>query len=238
MANPYFQFKQFTVWHDKCAMKVGTDGVLLGAWAQVEEAHHILDIGTGTGLVALMLAQRSSANSSVVALEIDETAVLQARENVNRSPWKDRVEVVQADFRNYRSDKKFDVIVSNPPYFIDSLECPDEQRATARHAITLTYEELLRGSVDLLSPENGKLTIVIPMNVVEKVKGLASTCGLYLNRQLLVITKPGGEPKRTLLTFTFQQQECQEEVLLTEISRHQYSPEYIALTREYYLKIE
>ena len=135
MSNPYFQFKQFTVWHDKCAMKVGTDGVLLGAWTSVESAHRILDIGTGTGLVALMLVQRSLPDANIVALEIDEAAVGQARENIIRSPWKERVEVVQADFRKYRSSDKFDVIVSNPPYFVDSLECPDRQRTAARHRL-------------------------------------------------------------------------------------------------------
>ena len=116
MSNPYFQFKQFTVWHDQCAMKVGTDGVLLGAWASVERARRILDIGTGTGLVALMLAQRSLPDAKIVALEIDEAAAGQARENVARSPWQERIEVVQADFKKYRSSDKFDVIVSNPPY--------------------------------------------------------------------------------------------------------------------------
>ena len=133
MSNPYFQFKQFTVWHDKCAMKVGTDGVLLGAWASVQNAHKILDVGTGTGLVALMLAQRSLPDADIIALEIDEAAAGQARENVTRSPWKERVEVVQTDFRDYQSSDKFDVIVSNPPYFVDSLECPDQQRNAARH---------------------------------------------------------------------------------------------------------
>ena len=113
MANPFFQFKQFTVWHDKCAMKVGTDGVLLGAWASVQGAHRILDIGTGTGLVALMLAQRSLPDANIVALEIDEAAAGQAKENVARSSWKDRIEVVKQDFLFYQSPDKFDVIVSN-----------------------------------------------------------------------------------------------------------------------------
>lgn len=202
MSNPYFQFKQFTVWHDKCAMKVGTDGVLLGAWTSVESAHRILDIGTGTGLVALMLAQRSLPDANIVALEIDEAAVGQARENVIRSPWKERVEVVQADFRKYRSSDKFDVIVSNPPYFVDSLECPDRQRAAARHNDSLTYEDLLEGVSGLLT-ENGFFTVVIPADVAERVKKIASIKKLYAVRQLNVITKPGGIPKRVLITFSF-----------------------------------
>lgn len=207
MSNPYFQFKQFTVWHDKCAMKVGTDGVLLGAWASVQNAHKILDVGTGTGLVALMLAQRSLPDADIIALEIDGAAAGQARENVTRSPWKERVEVVQTDFRDYQSSDKFDVIVSNPPYFVDSLECPDQQRNAARHNGSLTYEELLEGVVGLLA-EDGTFTIVIPTDVADRVKMIAATKNLYAVRQLNVITKPGGIPKRTLITFTFSNQEC------------------------------
>ena len=236
MSNPYFQFKQFTVWHDQCAMKVGTDGVLLGAWTSVQNAHKILDVGTGTGLVALMLAQRSLPDADIVALEIDETAAGQARENVTRSPWKERVEVVQTDFRSYQSSDKFDVVVSNPPYFVDSLECPDRQRNAARHNDSLTYEELLEGVAGLLA-EDGTFTIVIPVDVADRVKMIAAVKNLYAVRQLNVITKPGGVPKRTLITFTFSNQECVVEELLTELARHQYSEEYIALTREYYLNM-
>lgn len=236
MSNSYFQFKQFTVWHDKCAMKVGTDGVLLGAWAPVRDAHRILDVGTGTGLVALMLAQRSLPEAGIVALEIDGPAAAQARENVARSPWKERIEVVQADFKEYRSSDKFDVIVSNPPYFVDSLECPDRQRNSARHTDSLTYEDLLAGVSGLLA-EEGTFTLVIPADVADKVKAVASAQRLQAVRQLNVITKPGGIPKRTLITFSFSGGECVVEELLTEVARHQYSDEYIALTREYYLKM-
>lgn len=235
MANPYFQFKQFTVWHDKCAMKVGTDGVLLGAWSSLEGATKIMDVGTGTGLVALMLAQRSLPDAHIVALEIDSAAAGQARENVERSAWKDKIDVVQADFRLYDTPVRFDVIVSNPPYFVDSLECPDRQRSTARHNNSLSYEELLHGVTRLLS-ENGRFTIVIPTDVVDKVKLIASECNLYAIRQLNILTKPGGKSKRTLIAFSFDgRKECVVEELLTELARHQYSEEYIALTREYYL---
>lgn len=236
MSNPFFQFKQFTVWHDKCAMKVGTDGVLLGAWTFICEAHRILDIGTGTGLVALMLAQRSLANATIVALEIDEIASEQAKENVERSPWKDRIEVIKQDFKLYQSTEKFDVIVSNPPYFVDSLTCPDLQRNTARHNDSLTYKELIRGVTELLSV-NGTFTIVIPTDVAEQVKAIALTYKLNTVRQLNIITKPGSNPKRVLITFSFSSQKCTVEELLIEIARHQYSAEYKELTKEYYLRI-
>ena len=216
MANPFFQFKQFTVWHDKCAMKVGTDGVLLGAWASVQGAHRILDIGTGTGLVALMLAQRSLPDANIVALEIDEAAAGQAKENVARSPWKDRIEVVKQDFLFY--------------------QCPDQQRSMARHNDSLTYEKLLEGVADLLKKE-GTFTIVIPTDVADRVKTAASEYHLYATRQLNVITKPGGTPKRMLITFTFNNEGCIKEELLTEVARHQYSEEYMTLTRDYYLNM-
>lgn len=237
MSNPFFQFKRFTVWHDKCAMKVGTDGVLLGAWTNVQSAHRILDVGTGTGLVALMLAQRSLLDAHIIALEIDEAAAEQAKENVVRSPWKDRIEVLHSDFKQYQSEDKFDVIVSNPPYFVDSLSCPNMQRNTARHNQSLAYEDLLEGVYKLLS-ENGSFIVVIPSDVVDKVKSIALAYGLHAVRQLNVITKPGGIPRRTLISFAFLSQPCVVEELLTEIARHRYSEEYIALTRDYYLYME
>lgn len=235
MPQPYFQFKQFTVWHDKCAMKVGTDGVLLGAWAPVGSANRILDIGTGTGLVALMLAQRTG-KASITALEIDSDASIQARENVERSPWKERVEVIQADFKQYYSPLKYDLIVSNPPYFADSLESPDQKRNCARHNGHLTYEELLKGATSLLSAQ-GIFTLVIPSDAAGCVAELAAKYALYPSRQLLVSTKVNDKPKRILISFTFEKQECHTEHLLTEIARHQYSEEYIRLTKDFYLKM-
>lgn len=236
MSNSYFQFKQFTVWHDKCAMKVGTDGVLLGAWSPIENSSRILDVGTGTGLVALMLAQRSLSDTNIIALEINKSAAEQARENVERSPWKDRMEVVQGDFISYHSSVKFDAIVSNPPYFVNSLGCSAQSRNTARHNDSLTYEKLFEGVAGLLE-NKGIFTIVIPTDMTDKVKLIAAMQNLYAFRQLYIMTKPGGDSKRTLICFSFAEQECIVEDLLIEISRHQYSQEYIALTRDFYLRM-
>ena len=132
MPNPYFQFKQFTVRHDKCAMKVGTDGVLLGAWAPVQDVKRILDVGAGSGLISLQLAQRNP-EAVITSVEIDPAAAAQAQENIQSSPWSNRMEVVCCDFRKYHPEDKFDLIVSNPPYFVDALRCPDNQRCMARH---------------------------------------------------------------------------------------------------------
>ncbi len=246
MSNPYFQFKQFTVWHDKCAMKVGTDGVLLGAWAPVDDARRILDVGTGTGLVALMLAQRSDA--LITAIEIDESAVCQAIENSERSPWSHRITVVQADFNTYKPDEKYDLIVSNPPYFTNSMRCPDHQRNHARHTDTLTYETLVRRASGLLS-ESGTLAVVLPAEMAESVTHIACACHLSPVRRLNVRTKPDGDVRRVLLAFRRGERPCEAneqasdtlpcevEELLTEVERHRYSDAYIALTRDYYLHI-
>lgn len=234
MPQSSFQFKQFTVFHDRCAMKVGTDGVLLGAWAPVDDATRILDVGTGTGLVALMLAQRSQA--SIVALEIDEAAALQAQENVDRSPWQGRIEVIKADFKHYVTEQKFDLIVSNPPYFSDSLKCPDKQRNAARHDTDLTYLDLLKGVTRVLNPD-GLFALVIPADAENQVRELAFTQGLHPVRCLHVITKPENPPKRVLVAFSFHCEGCKSESMVTEIARHRYSDAYIALTKEFYLKM-
>ena len=238
MPNHYFKFKQFTVWHDKCAMKVNTDGALLGAWVSVREANRILDVGTGTGLVALMLAQRAPADSSVTALEIDADAVEQARENVYRSPWRERVNVLRMDFREYVDTEKFDVIVSNPPYFEGSLICPNQQRTVARHNTSLTHEELLAGVSSLLT-EKGEFTVIIPTDIVKAFVITAQKYYLYPRKQLSVITnKTSLKPKRTLICFSFDKKECFKEELLIEVAPKRYSEEYVRLMRDYYLYME
>ena len=235
MENTGFRFKEFTIQHDRCAMKVGTDGVLLGAWSNVAQASRILDIGTGTGLVALMVAQRS--NASIVALDIDKDAVEQAKVNVENSPWKDRIVVMEQDFNTFAPKETFDLIVSNPPYFVDSLTCPEKQRTLARHNNTLGYDELLGGVAKLLS-DDGRFCLIVPVDVSESIKAKAALLGLFVQKQLDVITAPGKLPKRILIEFAFHDTEQIEWLeLLIEEKRHQYSLEYIALTRDYYLKM-
>ena len=235
MPNPYFAFKQFTVRHDRCAMKVGTDGVLLGAWTDLSHSRRILDIGTGTGLIALMLAQRCM-DARITAIDLDSAAVEQAQENIQASPWKDRIEALQQDICTYHPNGTFDTIVSNPPYFIDSLKCPDGQRSTARHTDTLDADRLI-GKVSELLTSDGRFSIILPAEQTEDLIRVAGEKGLHPSRQTWVITRPGLSPKRILMEFRKIPVTLQSDELVIELERHVYSEEYIALTKEFYLKM-
>ena len=235
MPNPYFAFKQFTVRHDRCAMKVGTDGVLLGAWTDLSHSRRILDIGTGTGLIALMLAQRCM-DARITAIDLDSAAVEQAQENIQASPWKDRIEALKQDICTYHPNGTFDTIVSNPPYFIDSLKCPDGQRSTARHTDTLDADRLI-GKVSELLTSDGRFSIILPAEQTEDLIRVAGEKGLHPSRQTWVITRPGLSPKRILMEFRKIPVTLQPDELVIELERHVYSEEYIALTQEFYLKM-
>lgn len=235
MATPYFTFKQFTIHHDRCAMKVGTDGVLLGAWTDLHSSSRILDIGTGTGLIALMLAQRNP-EAFITAIDIDMEAVEQAHGNIQSSPWKNRVEVIQQDICTFIPNALFDTIVSNPPYFIDSLKCTDIQRNTARHTDTLDAEHLLSKVAELLTP-NGRFSLILPADQTNDLLRLAAIHGLYPSRHTAVITRPGLAPKRILIEFRKKKETLQTNELVIELERHIYSEDYIALTKDFYLKM-
>lgn len=235
MPNPFFSFKQFTVYHDRCAMKVGTDGVLLGAWTDLSASRRILDIGTGTGLIALMTAQRCP-EAQITAIDIDAEAVNQARENVEASPWKNRVGILLQDVCTYASESGFDTIVSNPPYFIDSQKCPDNQRTTARHTDTLDAPRLLEKVAEFLTPD-GRFSLILPADQTDGLLQIAQAQGLYPSRLTQVITRPGLSPKRSLVEFRKTPQDYSVNELVVELERHVYSDEYIALTREFYLKM-
>lgn len=246
MSNSSFSFKQFTICQEKCAMKVGTDGVLLGAWAPVRNARHILDVGTGTGLIALMMAQRTSPDVRITALEIDPDAAAQAKENADASPWRERIEVIANNFNEYKNEHKFDLIVSNPPYFVESLKCPDGQRNTARHTSDeLNYEILMGHSASLIAPY-GIVAVVVPAEVEACVEEAAWAAGLALTHKTSVITKMGKTCKRLLLAFTFAGGQGsrlyelyatrREDVLCMMTPDGEYTTEYKELTGDFYLK--
>ena len=224
-----FSFKQFHICQDRTAMKVGTDGVLLGAWA--EGGTRVLDIGTGTGVIALMMAQRFPA-SSVTALDIDADAVRQARETVDASPFRGQVTVCQTDFLRWSGEGAFDSIVSNPPYFIDSLTSPDARRSLARHAASLPYDQLLRKCYDLLTAD-GEVSVVVPFDCRSRMESAAALAGLVLTRLCAVRTTSRKPPRRYLLAF---RKSVATNLPLTEAELVIDSAEFRELLRDFYLK--
>ena len=236
MSNDYFQFRQFIVHQQRCAMKVGTDGTLLGAWAAAPSVKcRILDIGTGTGLIALMMAQRFP-ESEVIGIDIDPEAVAQARENVRLSPFSERITIEQQDLMKFDDTEGFDIIVSNPPYFVDSLECPDDQRTMARHTVSLTYDGLIRQAFRLLK-DDGSLSLVIPAESRSLIESAASLSGFFLSRVCLVKTTPRKQPKRQLIEF--RKHSVKELIIeegIIEDSPNVRSAWYQQLTKDFYIK--
>lgn len=237
MPNSSFVFKQFTIKQDKCAMKVGTDAVVLGAWIKPNGSKSILDIGTGTGIIALMLAQKSQAQ--IEAIDIDESSVEQARQNIHESPFASQIHVFHSSFQDFSSnhhDKKYDLIVTNPPYFEQSLKSTQEQRSYARHADYLPFEELLNGVKKLLS-HKGKFCLILPTLEAEKFRELAERKGFFLSKLLRVKSKADKDTaKRHVMQFEFVPTEFSEETLIIEnTERHDYTEAYKQLTKDYYL---
>jgi tRNA1Val (adenine37-N6)-methyltransferase len=234
MSNQYFQFKQFTVWHDKCAMKVGTDGVLLGAWINPGNATRILDIGAGTGVIALMLAQKT--NAIIDAIDIDKDAVQQAQDNIKRTPWKNRISVIETSFQEFAktSNYKYDLIVTNPPYFENSLKSNNIPRNIARHNDSLPFEELLQG-VSRLLDNNGKFSVILPYVDAQIFIVDAALCHLYCNVKTMV--KPSDKKKvsRILLEFSSERKKIIETSISILNSENEYSKEYKNLTKDFYL---
>ena len=228
-----FRFKQFAVEQDDVAMKVGTDGVLLGAWAACEGAKRILDIGTGTGLIALMLAQRNP-EAQIQAVEIDETATRRARSNFDKSPWAERLEVKCCAVQEFNPAEKFDLIISNPPYFVDSLLPPDAKRSTARHTHDLSFEELDKAVCRLLADE-GRFALILPTAEFEKYLSITQ---LQLVRRCDVYPKIGAEIKRVMAEFAKSETAdvTHEKITIEQECRGDYTDEYRTLTKDFYLK--
>lgn len=233
-----FKFKEFTVHQDRCAMKIGTDSVLLGAWASVKkQPKSILDIGAGTGVLALMLAQRTSAEL-IDALEIDNDAYEQCVENFEQSLWSDRLFCYHASLDEFVNEieDRYDLIISNPPFFNNNFKSAYEQRDLARFTDALPFRHLIESISKLLS-KDGILSIIIPFSEEKDFIVMASKEHLFPSRILRVKGTPNSELKRSLMEFSFQECEVNPEVLIIESTRHQYTQEYIRMTKDFYIKM-
>lgn len=237
MSSSYFRFKQFTVWHDQCAMKVGTDGVLLGALASPKTGLRFLDVGTGSGLIAMMLAQRFP-KARIDAIDIDEDAINQAKTNIDKSIFANRIEVSLRDFCEMRSSlTMYDLIVSNPPFYTENTSCPDRQRDIARHADSLPFATLARNASEMLS-ENGVFTVVIPTQNASDFIQECSYCGMFLSERTDIQTTPRKDVKRCILAFT---KKCSNNskisTLMMRTEYGDWSEEYKQLTKDFYLNL-
>ncbi|MFC5272038.1 tRNA1(Val) (adenine(37)-N6)-methyltransferase [Adhaeribacter terreus] len=234
MANSYFQFKQFRINQDKTAMKVCTDSCVLGAWAEVEKATEILDIGTGTGLLSLMVAQRSGAK--ITAVEIDEAAAEQARENFTGSSWKNRIVLEQKSLQAFGKENQqhFDEIVCNPPFFQASLKSPDAAKTIAKHTQELPFEDLLHFVKRFLTPE-GIFYLLLPPSEAEVFRKLALNEKLFPVKELQLFTQPNGKHLRTIYAYSFQKKPAEQQSLIIRNPDQTYTAEFAALLRDYYL---
>lgn len=235
MSSQEFVFKQFTILQDKCAMKVGTDAVLLGSWVNTSHTKNILDIGTGTGIITLMLAQKSDA--IIDAIDIDANACMQALQNASNCRWKDRIHIHHISLQQFASSSnhKYDLIVSNPPYFVDSSKALEESRTNARHTDQLPFDDLLNGVLNLLSPD-GKFYVILPTKESQVFREMAEKQNLFLTKLTRVITRTDKPEKRQLMKFEYTKKEVEEDAIIIEKEgRHCYTDEYIELTKDYYL---
>lgn len=230
-----FTFKQFVIKQDKTPMKVGTDGVLLGAWVKCEGKKCILDIGTGTALIALMMAQRNHL-AHIDAVEIDEDSASQAKENVEASKWGDRVDIHNIDIVNFNNKFSYDLIVSNPPYFNDSLLPPSKKREVARHTTTLNFESLIDSVLRLMTCD-GRFDLILPIKEMTDFKSLAKG-RLFPVRECRVLSRIDGDAKRVMCEFSSQNTtDCQfENIAIRESNSNEYTQEYSLLTADFYLK--
>lgn len=239
MATPDFRFKQFTIRHDRSAMKVGTDGVLLGAWAgsnfnTISTPFRILDVGTGTGLIALMMAQRFPA-ANIVGIDIDEASLEQAKENVESTPFKTRISIEKQDFSDINSfSRQFDLIVSNPPFYTEDTLGGNQARDKARHTTSLPFEILVENATKLLT-EEGLFSVIIPHQSAADFISICVANRLYLTRRLNIRSTERKSFNRVLLEFSTKMQPSETNTLTLYDANNNRSPEYAQLTQDFYL---
>ena len=229
-----FRFKQFAVVNDRTAMKVGTDGVLLGAWCPAEGARHVLDVGTGCGVIALMIAQRN-ASAVINAIDIDHDAIEEATLNFKASPWGERLTAIEGDFTELQTAERYDLIVSNPPYFTNGVLPTGDARTQARHTGTLSYRQLIEGASRLLS-DDGTLALITPTDAEGDIVEAATFSSLPFRCMTRVIPVEGAAPKRVLWLLSRRDLPYREDTLTIACRDGSFTSEYIALTGAFYLK--
>ncbi len=234
MPESIFHFRQFSINQDICAMKVGTDAVLLGSWADASNATTVLDIGTGTGVLTLMLAQKT--NAKIDAIDIDENAYKQAKQNAELSIWKDRIHVFHSSLQAFSqsSDHKYSLIISNPPYFDENSASAIEARNITFHTHRLSFDELIEGVTKMLN-QDGSFYVILPFIEGTQFSSLAHNSGLFLQKIMNVKTVKDKKIKRVLMKFGFEKRNLVEEELVIHEDDLSYTKDYIELTKDYYL---
>lgn len=231
-----FHFKSFSITQEQSAMKVGTDGVLLGAWSSpTSYPHKILDIGTGTGLIAIMLAQRFT-DSEIHAIDIDEATAQEAQINAQSSPFSERLKIQHCALQNFSPKENFDLIVSNPPYFRKTTKSNNRRRALARDNETLNLEYLIEKSYDLLS-NNGNLSLITPAYEFEIIEAIAQNKGFFITRICWVKGNNNSPTKRVLINLSKKKDQVKENYLTIEKNRHNFTEEYRDLCKDFYVKM-
>lgn len=234
MANTWFRFKQFTIRQDRSAFKVGTDGVLLGAWADVAGVQTVLDVGTGAGLLALMIAQRSEA--AVTAIDVDLPSLDQARENTAMSPWKNRITLLHSSLQDFMPGQRFDLVLTNPPFFQDSKQPDNRGRQISRHNTMLSLEDLVNKISGLMLDE-GKFCLILPVEESRIFERIGAESGFHLHRLLRVRPTPNHSEKRRLMEYRLYPAEKvhDDELIIERGARHDYTERYRELTGDFYL---
>jgi tRNA1Val (adenine37-N6)-methyltransferase len=234
MPNSYFKFKEFTVYQEKSAMKVCTDSCILGAWASrhIQRAEKILDIGTGTGLLALMLAQKSKA--VIEGIESDPGSFIQATENILQSPWSNRIRIIDGDARHFYFSNKYDFIISNPPFYASDLHSPDQKKNKARHEVSLTLDELITVILSCLQ-KTGFFIILLPYHRAAYFEKLAASNGFFLQEKLTIRQTPKHPPFRTISLFGHEKKEdlIPDELMIKD-SAGKYDKKFFELLKDYY----
>ncbi len=230
----HFHFKKFSIHDDLCSMKVGTDSVVLGAWADIGDAQFILDIGAGSGVISLMMAQRSTSTTHIDGVELEANDAAQAAQNVLESPWPDKVSIHHTSIQEFESPYRYDVIISNPPYFVNSSPSPDKVRTQTRHTVSLDYETLLSALRRYLT-NNGKANVILPATEGEQFIALAREKGFCTSRYVVFRTRPEKPAERLLVELRFTETSTEYGEVVLYIQGTAWSSDYKKLVQDFYL---